>query len=621
MSADSDHSMGQPALDQALDWEMAASPDPDEGLLAAERMTDLPAREEPDWYADTPLDYADTPDCADDPLDYADDALDDGSAQRASFAEGGWADTLPPDPVLATLVNLVQRDGLDKLDDDQLTGVLQAANRLAAWSASVRVAAVSRREQSGRESGDWRPFDHVDDEVAVALTLTRRGAARLLDLALALDRLPLTRTALAAGLIDERRAEVIAEEVAELDDAHAAAVEKLIIGRAPKLTSGQLRALVRRAVLSADPKAAQRRKEKALKDARVEMFPETSGTAALAGRDLPPAGVLAADKHLTALAQAMKAAGQPGTLDILRAWAYLHLLSGKPAATLIPATGTPGDATPGHAGSEPPGGTDPHGGPSGPDAGTHFPAASGASAPGGPVTAGLRGTVNLTMPLSAWIGWTQPPGDVPGYGPVDADDSRTLADLLARSPANQWCVTLTNPAGHPVAHACARHGPPGPPPQPDDFGPEPDRTAPGAERPRPERPRPERPGPDPAATPVPDWLRGLTFTTLQTSSCTHPRQSRGYQPSASLRHLIQIRNPACTGPGCRRPATQCDLDHVIPYDRGGRTCECNLHPACRHDHHTKQIPGWTVTSDQPGTLTWTTPGHRSHTTTPAQYLG
>ena len=139
--------------------------------------------------------------------------------------------------MLATLVDLVQRDGLGKLDDDQLTGVLQAANRLAAWAASVRVAAVSglaaRRESAARESGDWRPFDHVDDEVAVALTLTRRSAARLLDLALGLDRLPLTRAALAAGPIDERRAEVIAEEVAGLDDEHAAAVEKLIIGRAP----------------------------------------------------------------------------------------------------------------------------------------------------------------------------------------------------------------------------------------------------------------------------------------------------------------------------------------------------------------------------------------------------
>ena len=373
--------------------------------------------------------------------------------QGAAFADGGWADALAPDPVLATLVDLVQREGLGKLDDDQLTGVLQAANRLAAWCAAQKLTAVSalaaRREQAGRASGDWRPFDHADDEIAVALTLTRRSAVRLLDLALELDRFPLTRAALAAGLIDERRAEVIAEELAGLDDADAAAVEKLIIGAAPGLTTGQLRALARRAVLSADPKAARRRKEAALQDARVEMFPESAGTAALAGRDLPPAAVLAADKHLTALAQAMKAAGRPGTLDILRAWAYLHLLSGKPAATLISAAqqnATPGDAAPGGPGtpggtpggpaggapgtarggppSEPSGGTGPHGEPSGgtgphgepfggtsplemasgPDAGTHFPAAGSQAcdapwpAPDGiPASMGLRGTVNLTM--------------------------------------------------------------------------------------------------------------------------------------------------------------------------------------------------------------------------------
>jgi hypothetical protein len=76
---------------------------------------------------------------------------------------------------------------------------------------------------------------------------------------------------------------------------------------------------------------------------------------------------------------------------------------------------------------------------------------------------------------------------------------------------------------------------------------------------------------------VPDWLRALTFTTLATTSCAHPRQSRGYQPSPALRHLICIRNPTCTGPG-RRAVTHCDLDHITPYDQGGRTCECNLHP-------------------------------------------
>ena len=407
--------------------------------------------------------------------------------------------------------------------------MLQAANRLAAWSASVRVAAVSglaaRRETEGRESGDWRPFDHVDDEVAVALTLTRRGAARLLDLALSLDRLPLTRTALAAGQIDERRAEIIAEELAGLDDEHAAAVEKLIIGRAPELTSGQLRALVRRAVLSADPEAARKRKEKALKDARVEMFPEASGTAALSGRDLPPAAALAADKHLTALAQALKAAGIPGTLDTLRARAYLHLLSGQPADTLILQTASPG--RPGHDPRPGPG-------PAGP---------SRNSAPGG--LPGLRGSVNLTMPLSAWLGWTQSPGDIAGYGPIDAEDSRTLADLLAQGPGSQWCVTLTDRAGHPVAHACARHGPPGPPQRPATP-----REHPSADRPA---------GPDPTG-------RGPTGPGATGPSSPRAGPDPGDHPDPGL---------------AARPGVRCDLDHVTPYGQGGKTCECNLHPACK----------------------------------------
>ena len=171
--------------------------------------------------------------------------------------------------------------------------------------------------------------------------------------------------------------------------------------------------------------------------------------------------------------------------------------------------------------------------PGGPDAGTNFPAAPG---PGGdrpgpgapgpgpdgvPAPGGLRGTVNLTMPLSAWLGWTQAPGDVPGYGPVDAEDSRALARLLAR-PGNQWCVTLTDPAGHPVAHACARHGPgdePGQPgvapgtkpvPAPTDRAGPPPRTAPRTEpgppprtRAHPARPvrHPHTPGHPPLAHP------------------------------------------------------------------------------------------------------------------------
>jgi hypothetical protein len=51
----------------------------------------------------------------------------------------------------------------------------------------------------------------------------------------------------------------------------------------------------------------------------------------------------------------------------------------------------------------------------------------------------------------------------------------------------------------------------------------------------------------------------------------------------------------------------------------GPTCKCTYTPACRHDHKRKQTPGWTLTTPTPGTLIWTTPGNRTHTTTPAHY--
>ncbi len=461
-----------------------------------------------------------------------------------------------PGPRLAALADEVHAAGPEHLDDDQLTGLLQAAQRLASWAAGLKLSAISelaaRRDAEARASADRRLMEHVNDEVAMSLTLTRCSADWVLGLAVGLDRLPLTRAALAAGALDERRAAVITDELAGLGDEHAAAAEAHIIRRAPGQTTAQLRRAARRAVLCADPSAAKRRKEKALQDARVEAFTEAAGTAALAGRDLPPADVLAADQNLTALALDMRQAGAEGTLDQLRAHAFLHLLAGHPAAAL----------------------TD------GPSAGRR--------PRGGPARAGQRaqrGSVHLTLPLATWLGWSGNPGEAASYGPLDADDSRAIAARLAASPGTRWCITLTDPAGRPVAHGCARTRPPS--------------------------------GPGPPGRLV--WARQVKITALETGGCTHRRESRGYQPGAALRHLIQIRDPTCTAPGCRRPARRCDLDHTVPFQAGGRTCECNLGPGCRRHHKCKQLPRWTLTQDSPGIFTWTTPGGRSYRTGPTEY--
>jgi hypothetical protein len=309
---------GQEDQDQVLAWEMAAFPAEDE-----------PIWEDQEYLEDYPEDPTGNGDRSGQPrasalrnpvpggTPAAPRATGHRTGAGAGFGCGGAADAMAPGPALAELADLACRDGLRGLDDDELTGVLQAAHRLGAWAAALELSAVSdlagRREAEAQASRDWRAFQHVDDEIAVALTLTRYSAARVLDLALALDRLPLTRAALAAGQIDERRAAVIADEVSGLDNAHAAAVEALIIGNAPGQTTGELRPAVRRAVIAADPAAAKRRKEQALKDARVESSTENSGTARLAGRDLPPAEVLAADKNLSALALDMRKAGVEGT--------------------------------------------------------------------------------------------------------------------------------------------------------------------------------------------------------------------------------------------------------------------------------------------------------------------
>jgi hypothetical protein len=200
----------------------------------------------------------------------------------AGFAAGGVTDQMPPGMVLAGLTSDIWVAGLDRINDDQLIGVLLAWRRLSSWTAAGELAAVAelnRRRIAGADAaGDPHLAEHVGDELAVPLTLTARGADQLLDFACRLDRLPRTRAALAAGEIDRMKALVITDEVSCLDGDHAAAVEAAVIGRAPGQTTGQLRAATRRAVFAADPAAARKQREKAEKDARVEIWSEYSGT-------------------------------------------------------------------------------------------------------------------------------------------------------------------------------------------------------------------------------------------------------------------------------------------------------------------------------------------------------
>ncbi len=369
----------------------------------------------------------------------------------SGFESGGVLDTCAPGGSLGALADAATRDGrLTELDDDELIGALRAWQRLESWCASGLLTAVA--ELARRRPADGTPpaapgefpaqlSEFVSDEIAAALTLTPRTADAYQDLALDLAvRLPGTARTLYEGVIDRAKARLIAESTRILTEEQAGAVEAQILPRAGQQTTGQLRAAVARAVLAVDPEAAARRREEAEKDPRVRRWQEDAGTAALAGYGLPPADVLAADQRLSDRARSLRQAGLPGSLEELRARAYLDALLGQdsaPAQPAVPAQPvTPGPAAP----------------------------------PGTRERSPLASRVTLTVPLDTHLALGDQPGLVAGYGPVDPRLARELAARAAGHLASRFCVTVTGAGGQAVGHGCIPGCPPDlRPPGPGGF--------------------------------------------------------------------------------------------------------------------------------------------------------
>jgi hypothetical protein len=462
------------------------------------------------------------------------------SRAGSGFESGGALDTCAPSGALAGLADAAVRDGrLAGLSDDELIGVLRACQRVESWISANLLTAIAElaRRRPAEQTVPAPPgkfpeqiSEFVSDEVAAALTLTGRAASDRTALSLDLaTRLPATARAHHVGLIDYFKVRLISEATRVLSDEQARQVEARILAQATKQTTGQLRTALARAVLAVDPEAAARRREEAQKDPRVCRWQEDAGTAALAGYGLPPADVLAADQRITARALALRDAGLPGSVEELRARAYLDALLDRDSA---------------QASSDP----------------------------------ALPARINLTVPLSTELGQANEPGVVSGFGPVDAPLARHLISLAGTDSLTRFCITLTAQDGRAIGHGCL-------------------------------------PGCGALASLA---TRGLTLeiTPLARGTCDHRDQEPGYRPSRRLQHLIWARTPTCTAPGCRRPAVRCDLDHTLPYDQGGLTCECNLAPLCRHHHRCKHSSGWRLEQPFPGVMRWTTPAGRSYTTTP-----
>jgi hypothetical protein len=355
----------------------------------------------------------------------------------SGFESGGAAlDTCPPSGTLAGLADALTRDGgLAGLDDDELIGALRAWQRIESWASASGLAAIAelarRRPAPGTPAAAPGTFpaelsEFLSDEVAAALTLTGQAGSAHTELGLDLAvRLPATFRAHHQGLIDRAKARLIADATRILPDADARAVETQVLARAGEQTTGQLRATLARAVIAVDPEAAARRREEAQRDPRVRRWREDAGTAALAGYGLPPADVLAADQQLTTRALALRDAGLPGSVEDLRARAYLDALLDRdstPAPPIAPPTASPAAPPP-----------------------VPRPAAPSPRLPA---------LINLTVPLATQLGLTNAPGTVAGFGPVDGPLARQLTNLAATEPRTRCCLTFTGPGGQAIGHGC-----------------------------------------------------------------------------------------------------------------------------------------------------------------------
>ncbi len=283
------------------------------------------------------------------------DALDAGqtSVFPLSMAAGRVAEALPAGPDLAAWLAGCPAE---ELADGALPGAAAAWRRIGAWAQAGELAVVAQmasrsaaRDTKNAVGQDGRPGKVTPDacgQVSLALTLSQVAAQSWIDLAVTLRwRLPGTGTALRAGTIDLPRARAIAEATAPLDDDKAKAVEDKVLPRAAEQTTGQLRAALRRAVITADPDGAERRREEAEQRAKVTLYPDPDGTAALTGQNLPGIRAAAAMARITALARALKASGATGGIDLLRAKVFLGLLLGT-LPHIPPSPGDPPDPQP-----------------------------------------------------------------------------------------------------------------------------------------------------------------------------------------------------------------------------------------------------------------------------------
>jgi hypothetical protein len=313
-------------------------------------------------------------------------------------------ETLPTGSALGAVLDDINIDACSGADRIR---VLRAHRRQQAHYAARSLHAMTTVVEVMADDPDEVGFaeEAAAAEVAAALRLTRRAADTEMALALELRRrLPMVWFALCDGSIDLYRARVLVDATMHLSLAMAQEVASVVLPDAPLLTTGQLRAKLRKLCMDADPEDARIRYHHAVGRRRMVVEEDHSGTASLYLFNIPPQRAAAAKQRINRLALRAKQQGDKRSIDQIRADIAMDLLEGR-----------------------------------------------------GEVTRASRGAVIINVDLPTLLGLAANSGDVAGWGPVIADIARQVTHHQINT---QWRWNLVDPdSGLPIDGGVVRRRP------------------------------------------------------------------------------------------------------------------------------------------------------------------
>ncbi|WP_227983600.1 DUF222 domain-containing protein [Nocardia spumae] len=289
------------------------------------------------------------------------------------------------------------------MSDGELVDALRRAHGAAAFAQAAEVRAVRelyRRHRAGNAApgpGGVRAGEFAAAEVSMAVQISEQLAAALIDIGLALDGLPRTREAFGSGRLDLTRVQVIVDNARGLSRDLLADLEGPLVEAAVRTTPARLRQTARRWLSRLDGPGEQRRREQREDCRDIRLTAVQDGAAVVAGL-LPADGAQTVAMRLREMAHGV-CADDPRTMPQRRADALVALADGTDRLHCACGRGNRCTATD-------------------PDS-----SSLDASRP-----AARRPLIQIGATSRTLSGATEEPGYLMGYGPIDAELVRRIAE-------------------------------------------------------------------------------------------------------------------------------------------------------------------------------------------------